>query len=196
MLTIEEVQAEAFATATGKGWHERPLVLLANPLTIEHDRVLAKLALVHSELTEAQDCLDDRDLVMRVGENEKLEGFVVEIADVCIRLGDLCGALAQGDPTLFQLRCKDLGGWAHNVRINDRSAPELNRWMLAIRRQIDLATEAARVNAWADFTAALSEAVDRMSTLCAGVGVSLSEAIEAKLSYNKTRSHRHGGKQA
>jgi hypothetical protein len=76
MLTIEQVQAEAFATATEKGWHKRPLCTEAG---IDHDRVLAKLALVHSELTEAQDCLDDRDLVMSIGENDKPEGSVSEI---------------------------------------------------------------------------------------------------------------------
>jgi hypothetical protein len=195
-LTIEQVQTDAYATACAKGWHVRPLVLLVNPLTIDHDRVLAKLALVHTELTEAQDCLDDRELIMTIGDAGTLEGFVVEIADVCIRLGDLCGALSEGDATLFQLRCVDLGGWSTVAQINDRSAPELNRWMLRIRKQIDLATEAARVNDWTSFTDRLSVAVDCMASICAGVGVNLPEAIAAKMLYNSTRSHRHGGKSA
>jgi hypothetical protein len=68
--------------------------------------------------------------------------------------------------------------------------------MLRIRKQVDLATEAARVSNWQLFTVHLRSAVDSMATLCAGVGVDLPGAIVAKMSYNKTRTHRHGNKQA
>lgn len=197
MLTIEQVQRDAYTTACEKGWHVRPLVLAANPLTIDHDRVLAKLQLVHTELTEAQDCLDaqPRDLVMRIGDNDKPESFVVEMADAIVRLGDLCGALAEGHPEWFMLRCTDLGGWS-GVVINDRSTAEIDRWMLGIRKHIDRAAERVRVNDWRNFTAHLSLAVQDMTTVCAGLGVDLSGAIVAKMAYNRTRSHRHGGKSA
>ena len=68
--------------------------------------------------------------------------------------------------------------------------------MLRIRKSIDRATECARVDNWPSFTAHLSVVVVNIATVCAGLGVNLPEAITAKMSYNKTRTHRHGGKQA
>jgi hypothetical protein len=117
------------------------------------------------------------------------------MADVVIRIGDLCGALAVSHVDWFALDCADLGGWS-DARINDRSAPEINRWMLRIRKSIDRATECARVDDWSSFTAHLSVAVNNIATVCAGLGVNLPETITAKMAYNKTRTHRHGNKQA
>jgi hypothetical protein len=119
----------------------------------------------------------------------------VEAADAIVRIGDLCGALAEGHAEWFNLQCTDLGGWS-DTRINDRSAPEINRWMLRIRKCIDRAAECARVDDWANFTAHLSVAVANIATVCASLGVDLCGAIGTKMAYNKTRPHRHGGKSA
>ncbi len=189
MLTIEQVQAEAFATATEKGWHKRALYCETG---IDHDRVLAKLALVHTELTEAQDCLDDHDLVLRFDANGKPESFAAEAADVVIRLGDLCGALAQVDPERFHLRCTDLSGYSHSLV----SVTALDRRMLTIRKYVDQATECVRVDNWYDFVFSLNAVIQDLAIVCASVGVDLPGAITAKMAYNKTRPHRHGGKSA
>lgn len=198
MLAIENVQREAYATACEKGWHERPICVPHNgdavfDVVIDHDRVLAKLALVHTELVEAQDCLDERDFVMRI-ENDKPEGFVVEIADAVVRLGDLCGALAEFDPVRFQLRCTDLSGYSHTLIETD--AASLNRQMLLIHKHVSRAVECARVDNWYDFVFSLNAAVMNMAIICASLGVNLPDAIAAKMNYNKTRPHRHGGKSA
>jgi NTP pyrophosphatase (non-canonical NTP hydrolase) len=81
--------------------------------------ILAKLALVHSEVSEAVECARC-GLLEWYEEDGKPEGMVVELADAVIRIADLCEAL----------------------------------------------------------------------------GLDLESAIELKHEYNKTRSHRHGGKLA
>lgn len=201
MLIIEQIQREAYANAVEKGWHKYPLCEIeaadtvggkAEYHVIHHDRVLAELALVHTELTEAQDCLDYHDLVLRFDDNGKPEGFAAEAADVVIRLGNLCGALAQVDPERFNLRCTDLSGYSHSLV----SVDALDRRMLTIRKHVDRATEHARVNNWYDFVFSLNAVVQDIAIVCASVGVDLPGAITAKMAYNKTRSHRHGGKSA
>jgi NTP pyrophosphatase (non-canonical NTP hydrolase) len=90
-MNIAEMQAEAHQTSKSKGWYEGACYRGG---TVDPSRinVLEKLALVHSEVSEAveawRDCRVKLNLV-----NGKPEGVVVELADVVIRIGDLCGAL-------------------------------------------------------------------------------------------------------
>ena len=46
------------------------------------------------------------------------------------------------------------------------------------------------------FSIELADAVIRIADLCGAEGIDLRTALEVKLAYNKTRSHRHGGKVA
>jgi len=46
------------------------------------------------------------------------------------------------------------------------------------------------------FVVELADAVIRVMDLCQYLGVSLAETIALKHAYNKTRTHRHGGKRA
>jgi NTP pyrophosphatase (non-canonical NTP hydrolase) len=55
-----------------------------------------KLALIHSELSEALECMRDGiplDRPYRDNKTGKPEGFAVELADAVIRIADLCGYL-------------------------------------------------------------------------------------------------------
>jgi len=83
MKTIDKMCQKAHATAVDKGWWDT-------------DRQIPEcLALIHSEVSE---CLE----AYRVGSSvstieyddvtKKPEGFAVEMADVLIRVFDLCGA--------------------------------------------------------------------------------------------------------
>lgn len=84
------------------------------------DQVLAKIALMHSELSEAVEEIRRGHVAIYFPDGSKPEGAAIELADTVIRIMDLCGAL----------------------------------------------------------------------------GIDLQHAIEVKMGYNQTRSHRHGGKLA
>lgn len=92
-MNIRELQTIAHANAVEKGWWDGYPRGENGALVLTADQVLAKLALAHSELSEAAECVRDRDMGLRRGEGGKPEGFPVEIADAVIRLLDLCGAL-------------------------------------------------------------------------------------------------------
>jgi NTP pyrophosphatase (non-canonical NTP hydrolase) len=90
-VTLREWKARVHELAREKGWwdgHGTP------PST---DAVLAKLALIHSEVSE---CVEEARVTepdslgdIRYGTNGKPEGFAIELADVIIRALDLAGAL-------------------------------------------------------------------------------------------------------
>jgi hypothetical protein len=197
VLTLAEIQARAFTTATAKGWHERPLIVDHH---VDHDRVLAKLALVHSELTEAHNAIEAGEFGLHFVD-DKPEGLLAEIADGVIRIGDLTGALG------LVLDAEHVGHWL--TRASDmRPACEIRRssadmrdvhavlWLAKTRTYVDAATEAVRIGDWAEAEKALTLAVLYAASIVAGYGHDLGAAIEAKMDYNDTRSHRHGGKQA
>ncbi|MGE6756289.1 MazG nucleotide pyrophosphohydrolase domain-containing protein [Rossellomorea sp. NPDC071047] len=69
-MEINQLCTEAFEIATSKGWHDEPR------------EMGTVLALIHSEVSEALEA-------DRKGDEEN---FVEELADVCIRVFDLCGS--------------------------------------------------------------------------------------------------------
>lgn len=68
---INTLCKEAFETAKSKGWHDEPREMG----TI--------LALIHSEVSEA----------LEADRKGNHDNFAEELADVCIRVFDLCGSL-------------------------------------------------------------------------------------------------------
>ena len=69
LVAINTLCAQAYETAKSKGWHE------------EERETGTLLALIHSEVSEALEA-------DRKGDKEN---FAEELADVCIRIFDLCG---------------------------------------------------------------------------------------------------------
>jgi len=89
-------QMEVHALAWAKGWHEEPVCGPGRAWGVHVDRVLAKLALVHSEVSEAVECVRDGLFATRLPLDEcadKPEGMVIELADAVIRIMDLCEAM-------------------------------------------------------------------------------------------------------
>jgi len=77
---LSELQADVHAVADDKGWWDD---------TMERD-FPTKIALCHSELSEALEELRVGNLEMRVSKDGKPEGMVVELADCVIRIMDFC----------------------------------------------------------------------------------------------------------
>lgn len=85
MSNISVMQEHVHQLAVSKGWHpDEP---------VDADRLGALLALVHSEVSEALEAVRDNDLALRLGDNGKPEGLPAELADVVIRVMDMCGLL-------------------------------------------------------------------------------------------------------
>jgi NTP pyrophosphatase (non-canonical NTP hydrolase) len=95
--TIEDWQEAAHHLSRSKGWYGDPPVPLIDregfKVRIDAERILSRIALIHSEVSEALEAVRTGDLDLRLGDGGKPEGAVVELADAMIRILDLCGAL-------------------------------------------------------------------------------------------------------
>jgi NTP pyrophosphatase (non-canonical NTP hydrolase) len=80
-MNIRDLVHEAYKTAREKGWHDEPASF--------GDRI----ALCHSELSEALEAYRDFAELStgEIGPNGKPVGVPSELADVIIRIADMCG---------------------------------------------------------------------------------------------------------
>ena len=86
MNDIREIADKCHQTAKDKGWWDN---FDGRNMTI--DEIAAKLCLIHSEVSEALEDLRTGDMVFLRDDNGKPVGFPSELADIVIRVFDLCG---------------------------------------------------------------------------------------------------------
>jgi len=87
-MTITEMSEAAYNNSKAKGfWDEHP----TGPLHPE--TIASKLALIHSEVSEALEDARDGNMTSRCDEKGKPIGFGSELADIVIRVGDLAKRL-------------------------------------------------------------------------------------------------------
>lgn len=102
---LNDLRDDVHKLAEEKGWHENFDLAVRGP-KFDKDyngvagvmHVAGCLANIHGEVSEALECLrtdgmDDISLVDAPANGAKPEGFAIELADVLIRVLDLCGLL-------------------------------------------------------------------------------------------------------
>ena len=97
-MILHAIQKHAWQTAEDHGWHG------------DDDSVPVKLALIHSEVSEAleeyrKDDITGREIYYNPG-NLKPEGFGIELADVVIRVLDLAESLGINMEECLEVKMK------------------------------------------------------------------------------------------
>lgn len=214
-MTIKEFMKEVHATAVAKGWWEKD----RETGRLKERNVAEMLALMHSEVAEALEIyrMPDKKLsdlwISNLGgvatsnpltsdEVEahrqamdpdyagKPEGFMVEIADLMIRIADTCEAMVIPlDVVLCNTDISRLG-WGRDM-LDCHVGEQLQHLNVCLVHAFN-----AIRNGRATDTAAASfaEIFHSCGHIAKAFGVSLDYALVWKMRYNETRSFRHGNK--
>jgi hypothetical protein len=175
-LDLAQMQTEVHALARAKGWYEDRD--LSDPDVRE-----SMLALIHSEVSEALECVRRGQLTtayansagatfsrdMGAGSYTKPVGLPIELADIVIRVLVYCAAFG------FKVRNVFLPSSGRRP-----SATRAGAWFSEMHDHV----------CKCDMSLLVSD-VYRMASC---YRIDLNEAIRLKHSYNATRPHRHGGK--
>lgn len=210
-MKIADIIHEAHATACEKGWHERPacsermfverdehgILSYVAPRNVDVALVGSWLALIHTELGEAWDAYERRELGLH-SVKDKPCGLLSELADVVIRICDDAGALG------LPLRADGIDATQETIEDLHTAlcwlTPE--RWtpatlMLDMRSFADFAIEELRKLDWLELCDSLGYLIaqcNEFARLYGDRSMTLTEAVRIKMAYNRTRPHRHGGK--
>lgn len=169
----EAAVEKAFYTACRNGWHDREHL----PIRSRTD-IAAKLALVHSEVTEAYDA-------WLVGERRITDEVLLELADVCIRSYDLLGAM--------DAKMAKYPAMALQPIEND----DFPTHLLDMHSALSEALEYMRKKEYL-FPDVTESAILGVTLFTVSVahhyGHDLLPVITRKMEYNALRTYRHGGK--
>jgi NTP pyrophosphatase (non-canonical NTP hydrolase) len=165
--SVTELVKEAYETAVSKGWHK------------EKREFGTSIALIHSEITESFEAQSKGHLSE-------------ELADVIIRIFNLCGENGFDlEPVLDDLEKKTL---------EDDLSKFTEREFLIIHSKVSRVLETYRVNDEHDehkkenVILGLAIVVLYILRLCDGSELPIRKSVLDKMSVNKNRSYRHGGK--
>lgn len=212
-MTIKEFMTKVHATAVAKGWWERDEVGGLRPRNVAE-----MLALMHSEVAEALEIhrmperklsdlwmtetasggsVSDEELAWLVSGKRpegtvesKPEGFMVEIADLMIRIADTCEAMAIPlDVVLCNTDISRLG-WGRHVLdcLVGEQLQHLNVCLVHAFNGI------RNGNAKTTAAESFAEIFHACGHIAASIAVPLENVLLWKMRYNETRPFRHGNK--
>ena len=185
-VNIKELVKDAHENAKDKGWHDE-------------DRTFGELiALCHAELSEA---LEEFRKGKRLTEGyykcegdyskcnakcsecktAKPEGIPIELADVIIRIADMCGKYGI-DAEEIDLEKVELG-----------EIPTFGDFIAAMHYSLSHSYFVGESMIRTGCVGLLTT-ITLIECYCKDNGIDLDEAIKIKMEYNKSRSHKHGGK--
>ena len=191
MMDLKALQREAHAIAKDHGWWDT-------------ERTFGDLiALVHSGLSEALEAyrmyglekfysVDDDFIVPDDYEGlglKKLEGVGSELADVVIRVADI----AEYEGYSLDPIDDPISDW-DALELCLRELESFGDWIARLHWITAEATSYKGVASEHLVINALASLIVGVQHMAAHYGIDLDAAIEAKMSYNRTRSYRHGGK--
>ena len=181
-MTIEELCRRSYDTAVAKGWHEEP-------------RSLGEaIALFHSEVSEALECW--RDPIHKLDEiwhvDGKPEGFVIELADLLIRIADTA------EDMKLHFSCTPIsmlgeGYEKFRIRSNGSVMTAIPEMLSLLHSCLSKAFDCACLGNSAFY---LEDTMRVVGAICRHHGLDLEKALLLKMDYNDLRPHRHGGTRA
>lgn len=170
-MDLTKLRDEVHATAVSKGWWDK------DPENSE------LLFLIITELAEAfEDYRNGKPLDVIEYEGEKPTGFPTELADAYIRILDYCGG-----------RNISIQSW-YDTPYTPTLPMNLGAAFLTLSGKLSVIMDFIATGSKPSVSLCLAEVLKGIEEIARRSNVDLQDVIKIKVAYNKTRSHRHGGK--
>lgn len=222
-MRINDLTTESYAIATSKGWHDpdAPRATLSDRCALILSELSEALEEYRAGKAPTQiyfkETLNspggDLDALKHAAAGNKPEGIPIELADVAIRIGDSAGRYEWDiEQALHTHYCSLRKGTADFTPISLADLREVRpppvlfpmprsfgEWLCAIARAVLRAEERREEYevgsvAHQDTARDMGDALWLSCQMAKAYEIDFESVIEIKWAYNRTRSHRHGGK--
>lgn len=176
MINLNELAKEVHENAVAHGWWET-------------ERDFGELiALIHSEVSEVlEEYRNGHELTETYySENGKPEGIPSEMADIIIRVLDICGKYDLAiDEDVFEIATKTV---KNNLRLLDEKIKSFGDLIAQIHQGITGLYENGL------YSESATDIIGCILVIAFYKGIDIEKAILEKHEFNKTRPYKHGGK--